>query len=69
MPLPTSDDVEQELGLLFAAADDFRAESPRPTTSGEKRSSPDDDQNGDDSAREDEVAGDHGNENQASRLE
>jgi len=64
MPLPIGDDLQQELQLLLAAADDFHAEPPGPTTSGEKHPSPDDDQNGNDSTAEDGES-DPGNENQA----
>lgn len=61
-PTP-SDNLEREMQLLFAAADNLGADSPGPTMSGEKRLPPDDDQNADDSAAEDE--GEPGNENRA----
>jgi len=63
MPLSTPDNFQQELDLLFAAADEF-AESPGSTTLGEKRSSPDDDQNGENSVVDDEDVN-PGNESQA----
>ena len=61
-PTP-GNNIEQEMLLLLAAADDFHAESPGPTMSGGKRSLPDDDQNGEDTAAEDE--GEPGNGNRA----
>jgi len=59
------DNFQQELELLFAAADDFNhAELPESTTLGEKRPFPDDDQNEENPAADDEDV-DPSNESQA----
>ena len=49
---------------MLLAADDYNAGPPGPTTSREKRTLPDDDDNGSDSVEEDNES-DPGNENQA----
>ena len=55
MPLPTTNDIQEEIDRLIAAGNNYRTNSPEPTTSGEKRPSPSN--NGDnDSAAEDNVA-------------
>jgi len=61
---PNPDVFDQELVLLYAAADDFHNPgSPGPNTPGEKRSSPDDDEDHN-SGSEDET-NDTSNENEA----
>ena len=61
MPLSTADDIQDEIDQLILAADDYHVESPGPTMSAEKRSSPDDGE-GSDSAREDDESNvDNGN--------
>jgi hypothetical protein len=65
MPSPNTDKLQEEIGQLVSAADDYHDEPLGPTTSGEKRSSPDDNGDPDSDHNEEDIGNGPGDESQA----